>query len=166
MNRPDHNVINEWHVAINQYHYGEGFKRINENQSWMYDAKNIADEVPRLTMLFKSEREGTLPQIHQQCSRSEPEKIVDNHLSCCLGVKCKECPFLLALEGTNVSRENVDEIKAWTCVTHILSEKGKRMIDDTEGYVLTEDDKMYWQNVYESLSHTDMYGDEEFDDED
>lgn len=155
MNRPDHDLLHEWHVAINQYHYGENFKSINERQPWMYDAKNIADEIPRLTMLFKAERLGELPKIHQQCSHSEPEQVVDNHLSCCLGVKCKECPYLLALEGANVSRERVDEIKAWTCAAHILSEKGKRMIDDSEGYVLTVDDKMYWQNVYKSLASTD-----------
>jgi len=161
MNRPDSKIIQEWHVSINQFHYGENFKKINEHQNWMYDAKNIADEVPRLTMLFKAERLRELPKIHQQCSHSEPKPVIDNHLSCCLGVKCKECPFLLALEGTNVSREQVDEIKAWTCVSHILNEKSKRMIDDTEGYVVTEDDKMYWQNVYESLSQTGDYVDDD-----
>ena len=69
-------------------------------------------------------------------------------------MKCKECPFLLAIEGTNVSREMVDEIKAWTCATHILTEKAKKPMsfDDSEGFIVTVDDKMYWQNVYESLS--------------
>ncbi len=155
MNRPNRDVLQEWHVAINQYHYGDNFKRINEYQHFLYDAKNMSDEIPRMSILFKAERLGELPKIHRQCSHSEPEQVIDNHLSCCLGVKCKECPFLLALEGANVSRENVDEIKAWTCAAHILSEKSKRMIDDGEGYILTVDDKMYWQNVYRSLSRSD-----------
>ena len=155
MERPNKDVLHEWHVAINQYHYGENFKRINEYQRFLYDAKNIADEIPRMSMLFKAEREGTLTKIHQQCSHSEPEQVIDNHLSCCLGVKCKECPFLLALEGTNVSREHVDEIKAWTCAAHILSEKATKMIDDSEGFIFTVDDKMFWQNVYRSLSQSD-----------
>lgn len=155
MNRPNDKLLQEWHVAINQYHYGENFKQIHERQPWLYDAKTMADEVPRMAMLFQAEREGTLPKIHRQCSHAEPEEVVDNHLSCCLGVKCRECPFLLAMEGTNVSRENVDIIKAWTCAAHIMRETSKRMIDTSEGYILTEDDKMYWQNVYRSLSQAD-----------
>ena len=48
MERPNRDVQHEWHVAINQYHYGENFKRINKYTPWMYDAKTIADEIPRL----------------------------------------------------------------------------------------------------------------------
>ena len=149
MQQPDRDLLYKWHVAINQF---------NNNgiagtwQSWMYDAKNMINEIPRIAYWFGQERKGELPQIHQQCSHSEPEQIIDNHLSCCLGVKCKECPFLLALEKAEVAPEQLDEMKAWTCAAHILSEKGKRMIDDTEGYILTVDDKMYWERVYESLS--------------
>lgn len=157
MDRPKDEIQHEWHVAINQYHYGENFVKINKPQSWMYDAKNIADEVPRLSHLFRNERLGKLPKVHRQCSQSKPEEVIDNHLSCCLGVKCKECPYLLALEATNVSRERVDEIKAWTCVTHILTEKAKNpnSIDTSEGFILTTDDKMFWENLYSSLSFQD-----------
>jgi hypothetical protein len=163
VNRPDERFVHEWHVAINQYHYGENYKKVNEYQSWLYDAKTIADEVPRLVMLFKAERLGELPQVHQQCSRSEVEQVKSNHLSCCMGVKCKECPFLLALEGSNVSLESLDEIKAWTCVTHILTEKAKNPMsfDDSEGFIVTEDDKMYWQHVYKSLSQANEIPDDD-----
>ena len=35
----------------------------------MYDAKTMADEVPRMVMLFQAERDlKSLPQTHQQCS--------------------------------------------------------------------------------------------------
>jgi hypothetical protein len=42
--------------------------------------------------------------------------------------------------------------QAWTCAAHILEECGKRLIDTTEGYLMTEDDKMYWINVYSSMA--------------
>lgn len=146
MERPDRNIQHEWHVMINQF---------NERKPWMYDAMTIADEIPRMTMLFKMERLGELPNVHQQCSHSDPEPIKDNHLTCCLGKKCKECPYILALESASISREVVDEMKAWTCAVHIISEKAKNpnSFDDSEGFILTVDDMMYWQRVYESLSH-------------
>lgn len=152
MNQPDRDMIHKWHVAINQFNMNNMASTTKNWQSWMYDAKNMIVEIPRIAYWFGLERKGELPKIHWQCSHSEPEPITNNHLSCCLGVKCKECPFLLALEKADVTPEQLDEMKAWTCAAHIMHEKGKRLIDDTEGYILTVSDKMYWARVYESLS--------------
>lgn len=153
MERLDKDMNIAWHRAINEYHtqnklHGEGWKY------WMYDAKHLADEVGRIAIWFMYERTGQLPTIHKQCSHSEAEAIPNNHLSCALGVNCKECPFLLALEKAETIPEKLDEIKAWTCATHIIHEKAihPNSFDDSEGYIKHEGDKMYWSNVFESLS--------------
>jgi len=146
MDRPDSRFMHEWHVAINRYNTPKRHER------FMYEAKSMADEVPRMAMLFKAERSKELPEIHQQCSLSEPEQVIDNHLSCCLGTKCAKCPILLSLnEIDNRSPEEIDIAKAWTCAAHIVSEGGDMM---NEGYILTVADRMYWNNVYDSLGDT------------
>lgn len=149
MERQNHSFIHSWHRVINEFHKD----KIGKNwQGWMYDAKDIADEVPRSSNLFGLERKGELPKIHQQCSHSLPEPVIDNHLSCCLGVECRKCEMLMALDKAAMEPEQIDEIKAWTCIAHILTEKGKReFIDTSEGYILTTDDKMYWETVYSHL---------------
>lgn len=146
-------VRHEWHVAINRHHYPEAGR--SERSPWMYAAKDAAGEVYRLPLLFKMEREGTLPKIHRQCSHSAPAEIVANALSCCLGVKCATCPQLLALDAMKAAPDDIDRAKAWTCVAHILSEGGDVA---GEGFVLTTDDRMYWDNVYSSLSGGDPDG--------
>jgi hypothetical protein len=40
----------EWHVAINKHNTSLDSK---EFKHWMYEAKTMADEVPRLALLFK-----------------------------------------------------------------------------------------------------------------
>jgi hypothetical protein len=148
MERLGHKISHEWHVAINKV------AKVGD-PNWphfMYEAKTLADEVPRLAVLFKMEREKKLPQIHKQCSMSAPEPIKENHLSCCLGKKCAECPYLLALDAAKLEPEQIDTAKAWTCASHILSKGG-----DTagEGYLMTVDDRMYWDNVYPNLAAGD-----------
>lgn len=147
MNRPNHTMLHQWHVAINAANQDPPFRR------WMYDAKAIADEVPRLVRLLALERTGSLPKLHQQCSHSTPETITDNHLTCCLGVECRSCEALQALDKAQLPPEQIDTAKAWTCVAHILREGGD--VDTTEGYVLTTDDRMYWDRLYQSLSYSD-----------
>jgi hypothetical protein len=156
MDRPDSDILSEWHIALNQHNHpqlreGEKFDR-EKYKSWMYDAKHMADEIPRLSNLFRCERLGQLPKLHRQCSQSDIEPIKDNHLTCCLGVECRKCEALLALEKADLPPEKIDELKAWTCAAHILGEKAKRMIDDSEGFVLTTGDRMFWERVYSSLS--------------
>jgi hypothetical protein len=141
----------EWHAAINihaQTLRKEGAE--GGKVRFMYEAKKMADAVPRMVMLFKAERENALPQIHQQCSMQAPMPVKDNHLSCCLGMKARECPHLLALEKIErCAPEDVDTAKAWTCAAHIVSEGGDQM---NEGYMLRVDDRMFWDSVYTNLS--------------
>lgn len=141
----------EWHVALNKYNeVGSG-----DFRHWMYEAKTAASEVPRMELLFKRERLGQLPKTHQQCSMSAPEPVDDNHLSCCMGVECRKCPHLLALESPKMSPEAIDRAKAWTCASHILHKLGdnKYSLDTSEGYLLTTDDKIFWKKTYESMSN-------------
>lgn len=139
----------EWHVSLNKYNQvgDDSFRH------WMYEAKRLYSEIPRLPILFKRERKGELNKVHKQCSFSEEQEVTDNHLTCCLGIECRKCPHLLALENAKAPPDDIDEIKAFTCISHILHESGKGHIDTSEGYILTTDDRMYWQNVYESMSN-------------
>jgi hypothetical protein len=60
--------------------------------------------------------------------------------------------MLHALEKAQLTPEQIDQAKAWTCVAHILSECGPgRYIDTSEGFILTTDDRMYWDGVYANL---------------
>lgn len=145
--RDDH----PWHVAVNRLH-DERREKNEERSRFMYEAKAAAHEVPRLMLLFKDEREGRLTKIHRQCTLSPTEHVVDNHLTCCLGVECRKCPELLALEKAELTPEAIDRAKAWTCVAHVLSKGGDV---SGEGYILTEDDKMFWQRTYESMAAVD-----------
>ena len=144
-------MSHEWHVAINKYVIPEmiGSK---DYPKFMYEAKSAKDEVRRLPLLFKMEREAKLPTTHQQCSYQAPVPIPKNELTCCLGVKCAECPHLKALETAALTPEQIDEAKAWTCVSHILMKGGDHA---GEGYIMTTSDRMYWDNVYESLAAGD-----------
>lgn len=144
-------MFHQWHVALNGYKPDDGMA-----PSWMYEAKRAVAESKRLALLFSMERQGKLPAVHRQCSHSADEAIADNRLTCCLGVECRACPELLALDKTvGVSSEFIDEAKAWTCVSHILHTRGGGWVDTSEGYVLTTGDHMFWERVYENLSMPD-----------
>lgn len=151
MERLQYTLSHEWHVAVNRH--SDEWR--NDDKKWgemrfMYEAKSMADEVPRMVMLFRQERENALPQTHQQCSMQAPAPVKDNHLTCCKGVKTRECPHLLALEKIErCTPADVDTAKAWTCAAHIASGGGDMM---GEGYLLSVDDRMFWDNVHASLA--------------
>lgn len=149
--RLDHDFDHRWHVALNQYAtpYRRGH---SDEMRFMYEAKTLADEVPRLVLLHRMEREGKLAATHRQCSLSAAEPVADNHLTCCLGVECRKCPHLAAIGAGELSEEEKDTAKAWTCATHIVSQGGDQA---REGYLATVDDTMYWQNLYSSLAAGD-----------
>lgn len=150
MKRLAYPLSHEWHVSINKHN---DVKNGIEIKRWMYEAKTMADEVPRMVLLFKKERLGELRKSHKQYSMQQSEPILNSHLKCCLGVKCAECPELLALNNMErVTQEEIDTAKAWTCAAHIVSEGGDLM---REGYLLDVSDRMYWDNVYENLSQGD-----------
>jgi hypothetical protein len=159
MNRPDDRLLTQWHSAINAYHF-EGGDKVNEYQPWMYLAMHAMDELPRLAMLFKMEREGKLVKVHHQCSHDvNGTKIPDNQLVCALGKDCRDCPYLKALDKAKVTDDKRDQMKAWTCVTHIIQEAKDGAIDTTEGFILTIDDILYWNTIYASLANASEEGD-------
>jgi hypothetical protein len=136
MDRKKHEFYHSWHVALNRYNTDLGPENF---KSWMYESKRLAQEVVHLKLVFGMERQGKLTKE-------------EDFLTCCLGVKCRECPELQALNKMEkVTPEQMDEAKAWTCATHIVSTGG-----DTarEGYVMTADDRKFWDHVYESVSHS------------
>ncbi len=151
MDRLKYPLSHEWHVAVNRH--GDDWRKSGkawDEMRFMYEAKKRADEVPRMVILFKQEREGALPQMHKQCSMQEAVPVKDNHLSCCLGVKARECPHLVALEKVErCTPDDIDTAKAWTCAAHIVSQGGDHA---NEGYMLRVDDRMFWDNVHASLA--------------
>ena len=154
MDRLKYPLSHEWHVAVNRHQDAQrAAGKEWEEARFMYDGLKMADEVPRMVMLFRQERDNALPQTHQQCSKQAPVPVKDNHLSCCLGVKTRECPHLLALEKLDrCEPADSDTAKAWTCAAHIASQGGDPA---NEGYLLRVDDRMFWDNVYSSLAHED-----------
>lgn len=152
MERLKYPMDHEWHVAINRHQDAQrAAGKEWEEARFMYDAKDMADEVPRMARLFKQERENALPSTHQQCSKQEPIPVRDNHLTCCMGVKTRQCPHLLALEKIErCSPEEIDTAKAWTCAAHIIGNGGDQA---REGFLLSVDDRMYWSSVHASLAH-------------
>lgn len=120
----------DWHGAINAFSDSDFYKRPADGSSkpWpkmMYEAMKLADEVPRMILLFERERAGKLPQAWKMCGHDpRPAKpLPDNHLRCALGKECRKCPYLGAIEASpTMTAEAKDEAKAWTCATHILRE--------------------------------------------
>lgn len=108
----------EWHSALN----GKDIR--DHAPHWMYTAKMVSDEVPRMILLFEGERRG-LATHYKMCAHDPaPAKpLPDNHLRCELGKECRKCPFLARIEAKeDMTNEAKDEAKAWTCATHILLE--------------------------------------------
>lgn len=109
---------NEWHSALN----GKGIG--DQAPHWMYTAKMVSDEVPRMILLFEQERRG-MPASYKMCGHDPrpATQLRDNHLRCELGKECRKCPFLARIEAQEgMTNEAKDEAKAWTCATHILLE--------------------------------------------
>lgn len=147
MRSSDHGHM--WHVAVNQFASGKA--GTDDWPKFMYEAMHLAEEAVRLRYLFESEREGKLPKIHCQCPTCAPQAVPihDNHLTCCLGVECRKCPHLLALDSAGLPPQALDQAKAWTCCAHIISKGGDWA---NEGYILTTDDRMFWDRVYDNLA--------------
>lgn len=142
----------QWHRAINEFTRDKGKIGADDWPKFMYAAKDASCEVERLQRLFKATREGTLPLIHKQCSLSEEVALEKNELGCYLGVRCNECPFLQALDRIEGTDEDRDRAKAWTCTTHILMSGGDPA---GEGFILTDDDVLYWQTLYRNMAGSD-----------
>lgn len=142
-------MTHEWHVSVNAHQ-----DRIRtaglERAGFMYDAMAAAREVPRLASLFAQERKGELRKTHTACSQVPAVALAENRLMCCLGTPCATCPHLTALDGMpRATPEDVDAAKAWTCVAHIIATGGDMA---NEGYVLDASDRMYWDDLHQSLA--------------
>lgn len=146
-----YNFFQKWHEKLNDICFSKGGKG-HHAQDWIYESKRFCSALPRMVKLFESERTGKLTTVHKQCSISKVEKVVNNHLTCCLGTECAKCELLTPFDSCHLKAKEVDIIKAWTCGTHILHECNKRFVDTTEGYIMTVDDRMFWDKVYDSLS--------------
>ena len=153
MNRPDDRLLHQWHTQINE-HMDERRNAGEHHLSWMHTAKAMASEVPRMALLHGMERRGELAKKHVHCHNlacdSTPQEVPDNHLRCNLGVECRKCPHLVALDRADMEPEQIDEAKAWTCAAHMLRTPQWR--DWGEGWLTTVDDRMYWDRVYQNLA--------------
>lgn len=149
------NMRQKWHEQVNRHADNlRAEKRVEDADSndwprFMYEAIDLFDEVPRMARLHGRERRGELTTTTRHCSFSPVEAVPDNHLTCCLGVKCRECPHLLALDKAELTPEQIDEAKAWTCASHIAASGGDVA---NEGYLLTVDDRMFWDRTHASLA--------------
>jgi hypothetical protein len=142
--RKRHNLSHEWHCKLNKFN---DIKK-SKFEHWMYEAKRIWEALPSMIKSFELESTGKLTKEYKHCSMSPAIPLKDNKLNCCLGKVCRDCDYLKALSGL----ENENEAKAYTCISHILHNIEK--CDTSEGYLLTDDDKMFWQNTYKSLADT------------
>jgi len=151
----------DWNtVDVNQV-WHEWLNKLPHHDHAKYEFKSMLGELARLPHLFRAQREGTLPKRHKQCSLS-PAIPIKNELTCCLGKKVLDCDILRSLweyfslrrqHYTEIKDTDVDGVMAVTCCQHILAEattEGK-MVDTSEGYILTTSDRMFWDNVYENM---------------
>jgi hypothetical protein len=146
-----HQAINRRQERLRQRRpMGDAFER------WLYEARRLVEEIPYLTKLFKAEEAGELPTSFRHCSRSPVKQIENNHLTCCLGMKTKNCPILKELfaEFPGECAEQQASLKAHVCSVHILHEifSGREFTDTSEGYIQDQQSILFWQGVAQSLS--------------
>lgn len=173
------NTLHQW---INR-RQDERRKASEPREATLYEWKDMEAERRRLPLVIRRAFEGTLPVVHQQCSRTEPETIAENHLICALGQDVATCPMLLSLRETFIERiaheqqwhekmphyapgltdESVYQAMATVCVWHVYTSvfqiapnrPESRRIDTSEGYAQDQSDRMFWATVYRNLSETD-----------
>lgn len=141
--------MHEWHVAINRFNTNLG---PGNHVGFLYQAKTLSDELPRMINLFERERNG-MPDTWQYCSQSPVEPLEDNHLKCWLGKECRNCEYLAAIDGADIPDEAKDEAKAWTCATHILLAATDG--DYIEQYLYDKSDVEFNNRMVESLMQTE-----------
>ncbi|HWT01141.1 MAG TPA: hypothetical protein VN256_12910 [Pyrinomonadaceae bacterium] len=142
-----HENINERQRAIGAW-TAEGQDKF---EHWLYESRRVMSELRRLPILFARERNGELPKAFKYCSLSPVEQLpAENKLVCCLGQEVRACEILRdTFKNTDeFPPEVIDQAKAHVCVTHILAESARHSIDTSEGYVLDETDRQFWQRTY------------------
>lgn len=161
-----------WHVWINKF--------AHEQQEWprsLYEFKDLLEFLRWGQYKIAQAFTATLPDTHQQCSQSQPEPIKNNAVRCALGQEVTSCPILVSLKATFEDERNrtcgtlgkfysempdaeLFRLMTNTCAWHIyrkVTENGESFngIDTSEGHLMDEGDRRYWQNVYQSLAAGD-----------
>lgn len=165
--RDKRNADHLWHVWMNRRNFNRKSESPHEHS--LYEFKDMLQFLGYGHEVIAQAFEGRLSKTHRQCSRQAPVEIKENVLKCaCEGVDVTKCPILLSLKQTfddnkmhyDVPVEHLYRTMAKTCAWHTykvscgIEEKGFR-IDTSEGYLLDESDRMFWRNVYDSLSQDD-----------
>lgn len=164
-----------WHVWMNRLNEG---KKADEWDHSIYLWKDALAFTEYGHDRIKQAFDGTLPQTHQQCPLSAPERIEQNTLRCCLGQEVTTCPILLQIKGIHeehwnrpivecsgydpgkyyrekVSPEDMYRTMAKTCAWHVYEESKKHFVDASEGFHLDESDRRFWRRAYDSMAGCD-----------
>lgn len=144
-------TLHNQHTRINKLSSELGYSEVR----FMYTAKDLPGEIERMKSQHRRERLGTLPNQFVKCAtfQSPAVPIENNYLQCALGVKCKECKYLKAIDEVQTADPSlIDEMKAYTCATHIVQQIATKQYDMSEGFLQDKEDRMYWQNLYKSLA--------------
>lgn len=142
-----------WHQIVNKYNFPGNNIGESKRLDWLYMAMKGGNQLPRIIGLFEGQRKGKLGKVTDHNTGEQ----VDNTLTCCLGVNCAECEHLKALEADEFMKPGINEgyidfIQAWSCIAHIITEKGRSSaIDDSMGLILTMDDFLFWDKVHENI---------------
>lgn len=164
-----HEWINEW--AEQERSRGQQFPH------HLYEFMHGLQEIPRLALWIGMLRTDALPRVHQQCSRSEPERIEVNRLICALAQDVATCPILASVRSrfeakcgqsyyTALTDEHIDRTQAEVCVWHIFTSTMQAaadggFLDTSEGYVQDESDRRFWRTTYEHMRGEDLDWDNE-----
>lgn len=153
------NAEHIWHVWLNRWNQvsDAGFDHS------MYEFKSMLDFLRYGHELLRRAFTGELRTTHQQCSRTEPVEIKQNHLKCAFGKEVTECGILKSLKSTfdeqtaneyySDAKPELFRIMANTCAWHMYTEHVRgEMLDTSEGWLQDESDRMFWRNLYDSLT--------------
>lgn len=165
-----------YHVWINR-RQDEIRKKGGEWEYSLYEFKSLMHLLEHGGKRIEEAYTGKLRQVHQQCSRTAPQKIEKNCLKCCLGKDVTECEILVSIKNTfddergrecgtlrkfyaDVPDSEMYRLMAQTCAWHIYKtvtkgQEGHWACDTSEGHLMDTSDRMFWGNVYASLAQAD-----------
>lgn len=169
---PASNADHMWHVWINRQNENKGGDEFDHSP---YEFKNVIQFLEYGHTQIADAFEGRLRKNHRQCSMQEPVSIKENVLRCaCEGTDVTKCPMLLGIKEVfeehksrssfyDIPVEHLYRTMAKTCAWHSLKVAMKMGnsgmgCDLSEGLLLDESDRMFWNNVYESMSDVDGEG--------
>lgn len=168
--RDKRNADHLFHVWINRRQ--SALKKADpdhHHEHSLYEFKDILQFLEYGHTLIQRAFEGKLDTTHQQCSHQAPVPIKNNVLKCaCMGQEVTTCPMLLGLKTVfeedkahyDIPVEHLYRTMAKTCAWHSYKiscnvPEGAWGCDLSEGVLMDESDRMFWSNVYSSLSQSD-----------